>query len=51
VAASEDERIEATAVAGQSLRNAGAHEVIDSVADLKLALSRIEARILRGDKP
>jgi phosphonoacetaldehyde hydrolase len=51
VAASDDERAEATAVAGQTLRDAGAHEVIDSVADLKTALSRIEARILRGEKP
>ena len=51
VAASEDERAEATAVAGQTLRDAGAHEVIDSVADLKTALSRIEARILQGEKP
>jgi len=51
VAASADERQAATAVAGHTLRDAGAHEVIDSVADLKSALGRIEARILRGEKP
>jgi phosphonoacetaldehyde hydrolase len=51
VAASEDERLEATAVAGKKLRDAGAHEVIDSVADLQIALSRIGARMLAGEKP
>jgi phosphonoacetaldehyde hydrolase len=51
VAASEDERLAATEVAGKKLRDAGAHEVIDSVADLQLALSRIGARILAGEKP
>ena len=51
VAASEDEREAATTVAAQQLREAGAHEVIDSVADLKHALERIEARILRGERP
>jgi len=51
VAASEDEREGATKVAAQQLREAGAHEVIDSVADLKHALERIEARIFRGERP
>jgi phosphonoacetaldehyde hydrolase len=51
VAASEDERLAATDVAGQKLRDAGAHEVIDSVADLQHALSRIGARILAGEQP
>jgi phosphonoacetaldehyde hydrolase len=51
VAASEDERFEATCEAGQKLYDAGAHEVIDSVANLQLALSRIGARILAGETP
>ncbi len=51
VAASEDERALAVGHASQTLRDAGAHEVIDTVADLKSAVGRIEARILRGEKP
>lgn len=51
VVASEDEREAAVTVAAQQLFDAGAHEVIDSVADLKQAVERIEARILLGERP
>lgn len=34
-----------------TLRACGAHEVIDSVAQLAGALSRIEARMLKGERP
>ena len=51
VQASEDERDHALKGAYATLRDAGAHEVIHSVADLKVALSAIEARIARGEQP
>lgn len=35
----------------RDLRQAGAHEVIRSIADLPAALDRIEARIQRGERP
>ncbi|PIB91855.1 phosphonoacetaldehyde hydrolase [Caulobacter sp. FWC2] len=41
-------RIEASA---QALRDAGAHYVVDSVADLGPVLAEIEARIARGERP
>jgi phosphonoacetaldehyde hydrolase len=42
-------RIRATATA--ALQAAGAHLVIDSVADLPAAVAEIEARLSRGDRP
>lgn len=42
------ERIEASA---QALREAGAHYVVDSVADLGPVLAEIEARVARGESP
>ena len=51
VQASEDEREHALPDAYRTLRDAGAHEVIDSVADLPKALAAIEARIARGEQP
>jgi phosphonoacetaldehyde hydrolase len=41
-------RIEASA---KALRDAGAHYVVESVADLGAVLADIEARIVRGEKP
>jgi phosphonoacetaldehyde hydrolase len=49
VQASEDERESALLNARRTLREAGAHEVIDSVADLRQALAAIEARIAAGE--
>lgn len=37
--------------AGRKLAQAGAHEVVDSIADLPAALARIEARLARGERP
>jgi phosphonoacetaldehyde hydrolase len=37
--------------AGTELRAAGAHLVIDSIADLPAAVERIEARLARGERP
>ncbi len=51
VHASEDEREHALQDARTALRDAGAHEVIDSVADLRAALAAIEARITAGQAP
>lgn len=51
VAASEDERAIAMEGATQRLREAGAHEVVESVATLQQALRTIEARILNGEQP
>jgi phosphonoacetaldehyde hydrolase len=51
VHASEDEREHALGDARASLRAAGAHEVINSVADLRAALSAIETRIAAGETP
>jgi phosphonoacetaldehyde hydrolase len=49
VHASEDEREHALVDARKTLYEAGAHEVIDSVADLRIALAAIEARIAAGE--
>jgi phosphonoacetaldehyde hydrolase len=49
--ASASERLEALVPAVAKLQAAGAHEVIDSVADLPDAISRIELRIAQGQKP
>jgi phosphonoacetaldehyde hydrolase len=49
--ASEDEREHALVEARTALREAGAHEVIDSVADLRTALAAIEARVAAGETP
>ena len=51
VQASEDERALALVSARRSLLDAGAHEVIDSVADLRQALAAIEVRIAAGETP
>jgi phosphonoacetaldehyde hydrolase len=51
VQASEDERAHALVDARKALLDAGAHEVIDSVADLRGALAAIEARIAAGETP
>jgi phosphonoacetaldehyde hydrolase len=51
VHASEDEREHALVDARAGLRAAGAHEVIDSVADLRRALTAIEARAAAGQTP
>jgi len=45
------ERAQALATASRTLRQAGAHEVIASVADLDSALLAISARIARGELP
>jgi phosphonoacetaldehyde hydrolase len=49
--ASEDEREHALPAARHALRVAGAHEVVNSVADLRTALAAIEARIAAGETP
>lgn len=51
VQASEDERELALTDARRSLREAGAHVVVDSVADLRMALATIEDRMERGEQP
>jgi phosphonoacetaldehyde hydrolase len=51
VDASEDEREHALVDARRTLKDAGAHEVIDSVADLRKAFADIEARIDAGEAP
>lgn len=38
-------------VAEDRLRTAGAHDVVDSIADLPASLARIEARMARGERP
>jgi phosphonoacetaldehyde hydrolase len=45
------ERRQRIDAAGEALRAAGAHLVIDTVADLPEALTEIERRILAGDLP
>jgi phosphonoacetaldehyde hydrolase len=51
VQASEDQRARALVQARGALRAAGAHEVINSVADLRSALAAIEARLTAGQTP
>jgi phosphonoacetaldehyde hydrolase len=51
LAAGESEKIQALLPAVDLLKTAGAHEVIDSVADLPLAIARIENRIAQGETP
>jgi phosphonoacetaldehyde hydrolase len=51
VHASEDEREHALVAARAALRDAGAHVVVDSVADLRVALSAIEFCIAAGETP
>jgi phosphonoacetaldehyde hydrolase len=48
---SDGDRAARRATAADVLRAAGAHEVIDSVADLIPCLDRIEARLKRGEVP
>lgn len=51
VQASEDEREYSLQDAYRTLRDAGAHEVIHSVADLRGAIAAIDARIAKGEQP
>ena len=51
VNASDSEKKSALLPAVQQLKLAGAHEVIDSVADLPHAIARIEQRMSQGEKP
>jgi phosphonoacetaldehyde hydrolase len=47
----EAERVARIEAAAEALRAAGAHYVIESVADLPAVLAEIEARIARGERP
>lgn len=49
--ASEAEKAEMRARATAELKAAGAHLVVDSIADLPRAVAEIEARIARGERP
>ncbi len=51
LAASDSEKIQALLPAVNLLKTAGAHEVVDSVADLPMAIARIEHRIAQGESP
>jgi phosphonoacetaldehyde hydrolase len=51
VQASDTEKTRALLPAVQQLQLAGAHEVIDSVADLPQAIARIEQRMAQGETP
>jgi hypothetical protein len=50
-ARAETEKARALLPAVQQLQLAGAHEVIDSVADLPQAIARIEQRMANGETP
>jgi phosphonoacetaldehyde hydrolase len=50
-ARSEHERAEVRRSAAAELERAGAHYVVDSVADLMSVIDRIEGRLVRGDRP
>jgi phosphonoacetaldehyde hydrolase len=47
----DDERAARIETSSQALREAGAHYVVESVADLGPVLAEIEARIERGERP
>ncbi len=49
--ANDEQRAQALIPAMAQLQAAGAHEVIDSVADLPLAITRIEYRMAQGEAP
>jgi len=49
--ASEQDQAHARTSASNLLISAGAHEVIDSVADLPDAIARIEQRMASGETP
>lgn len=49
--AHDDEKTRALLPAVALLQEAGAHEIVDSVADLPRAIARIEERIARGETP
>ena len=51
LSATDAQRMQALGPAVAQLQAAGAHEVIDSVADLPLAIARIEHRIAQGEAP
>ena len=46
-----DDRAQRIRAADRALREAGAHYVIESVAQLGPVLAEIEARIARGERP
>lgn len=46
-----DERAARVAASAKALRDAGAHYVVETVADLGPVLAEIEARVARGDRP
>lgn len=46
-----EERASRVAASAKALRDAGAHYVVETVADLGSALAEIEARIARGERP
>ena len=50
-ALSKEEIQRRTDVASQKLREAGAHYVIDSIADIEPVIADINARLARGEKP
>lgn len=50
-ALSPEARVEGRTRATSTLKRAGAHEVIDSVADLLPVIDRIEGRMARGERP
>lgn len=47
----EPQRSQRRHVAARKLAQAGAHEVVDSIADLPAALARIEDRLASGERP
>lgn len=49
--ASDTEKTHARGPAVAMLQSAGAHEVVDSVADLPMAIARIELRMANGESP
>ncbi len=51
VALDADTQARLRSVAEDRLRAAGAHDVVDSIADLPAALARIEERTARGERP
>ena len=48
---SPEERQERCELASAKLRRAGAHELVDTIADIPAAVERINLRLSRGDRP
>lgn len=46
-----DRQVQLRRAAADRLRDAGAHEVVDGIADVPAAIERIQARIAAGDAP